>query len=263
MADTLTNRFVELVDDLNRKDLDTVRRNLASDYFNSSPAPGEPTAAEVFHQLALDLSAAMPDLHIALKDIRTEGDLLRTRVLFTGTHHAPLWGAPGSGDAFSWDVDVSVRSKDDGLAVNFEDVTTTDAIAVLRRLGLVNPPGAMDQPLLHPVELPEFLLRILFTGQAGSKSCRHLDLISVIEPTGEVCKACVATGESWPALRMCLVCGFVGCCATSKNKHMDRHHEETGHPIFRSIRLDEGWIWCYDDAAFFSKRVLAERQEQL
>lgn len=259
MTDDLSNRFVELVDDLNRKDLDTIRRNVASDYFNSTPAPGEPTAAEVLHRLALDLWVAMPDLHIALTDIRLEDGLLRTRAVFTGTHQAALWGAPASGDTFSWEVPVSVRFRDHGLAINFEDVTTADAIAVLRRLGLVNPPETMDQPLPHPVVLPEFLLRMLFTGQAGAKPCSHLGLISVIEPTGDVCEACVATGDVWPALRMCLVCGFVGCCDLSKNKHMKRHHEETGHPIFRSIRLEEGWIWCYDDAAFFSKRLLAHQ----
>ena len=24
----------------------------------------------------------------------------------------------------------------------------------------------------------------------------------------------------------------------------------------RSIRMDEGWVWCYEDNAFFSGRVL-------
>jgi uncharacterized UBP type Zn finger protein len=55
---------------------------------------------------------------------------------------------------------------------------------------------------------------------------------------------------------MCLVCGFVGCCDTSTNRHMVGHYEETGHPIFRSIRGDEGWVWCYADDAFFEKPIL-------
>jgi hypothetical protein len=37
---------------------------------------------------------------------------------------------------------------------------------------------------------------------------------------------------------------------------MKQHYEETGHGIFRSIRLDEGWGWCYDHNAFFSSRRL-------
>ncbi len=55
---------------------------------------------------------------------------------------------------------------------------------------------------------------------------------------------------------MCLICGFVGCCDTAKNKHMKQHYETSGHPIFRSIRLAEGWIWCYADNAFFEARTL-------
>ena len=37
---------------------------------------------------------------------------------------------------------------------------------------------------------------------------------------------------------------------------MKRHHEETGHAIFRSLRMAEGWGWCYEDSAFFPERVL-------
>ena len=41
-----------------------------------------------------------------------------------------------------------------------------------------------------------------------------------------------------------------------KNKHMMKHHEETGHPLMRSMRMNEGWMWCYVDNAFFEKDVL-------
>jgi hypothetical protein len=40
---------------------------------------------------------------------------------------------------------------------------------------------------------------------------------------------------------------------------MAQHYQETGHPIFRSIHRDEGWIWCYADDAFFEKSTLARR----
>ena len=51
---------------------------------------------------------------------------------------------------------------------------------------------------------------------------------------------------------MCLICGYVGCCDTSKNQHMHKHVEETDHPLIRSIEPGEGWIWCYPDEAFLS-----------
>jgi hypothetical protein len=99
-------------------------------------------------------------------------------------------------------------------------------------------------------------LRLAFTGQAADKPCSHLALARVFEPDVHECRQCVASGDIWPALRMCLVCGFVGCCDTSVKKHMHAHYETTGHGIFRSIRLTEGWIWCYDDAALFERDTL-------
>jgi uncharacterized UBP type Zn finger protein len=54
-------------------------------------------------------------------------------------------------------------------------------------------------------------------------------------------------GDTWVHLRMCLVCGHVGCCDNSKNKHATRHFHETGHPVIRSAEPGETWGWCYVD----------------
>jgi uncharacterized UBP type Zn finger protein len=54
---------------------------------------------------------------------------------------------------------------------------------------------------------------------------------------------------------MCLVCGYVGCCDTAKNRHMIGHWESSGHPVMRSIRGEERWVWCYEDNAFFEGRA--------
>lgn len=51
---------------------------------------------------------------------------------------------------------------------------------------------------------------------------------------------------------MCLVCSYVGCCDTSKNRHMHKHIKGTGHRLIRSIEEGEGWIWCYPDKAYIS-----------
>jgi uncharacterized UBP type Zn finger protein len=114
----------------------------------------------------------------------------------------------------------------------------------------------MDKPHEHPVSIPEIILKLIFIGQVGDKNCAHLHMIKVVDTDKDVCEDCVSVGDVWPALRMCLVCGYVGCCDTSKNKHMKQHFQETGHPIFRSIRLDESWVWCYEDDAFFPGKML-------
>ena len=100
--------------------------------------------------------------------------------------------------------------------------------------------------------MPEWILRLMFTGGLKEKSCSHLGLIEVRETELTVCPDCVSLGDYWPSLRMCLVCGYVGCCDTSKNKHMKAHVAETGHPIVRSIDRGEAWIWCYEDDALIS-----------
>lgn len=77
--------------------------------------------------------------------------------------------------------------------------------------------------------------------------CTHLDQIRFTETATRVCEDCVKTGDRWVHLRMCLSCGHVGCCDSSKNKHATRHFRATGHPLARSIEPGEGWVWCYVD----------------
>jgi uncharacterized UBP type Zn finger protein len=46
---------------------------------------------------------------------------------------------------------------------------------------------------------------------------------------------------------MCLSCGHVGCCDSSKNKHATKHFHLTKHPIVQSLEPGEDWRWCYVD----------------
>jgi uncharacterized UBP type Zn finger protein len=80
--------------------------------------------------------------------------------------------------------------------------------------------------------------------------CRHLRKIEDIEPKSTGCEACDKTGDSWVHLRMCMSCGFVGCCDQSKNTHARKHYEETGHPIIKSLEPGEDWLWCFKDRMY-------------
>jgi hypothetical protein len=44
-----------------------------------------------------------------------------------------------------------------------------------------------------------------------------------------------------------MICGHVGCCEQSKNKHATKHFHRSGHPIIRSLEPGEDWGWCYVD----------------
>lgn len=87
-------------------------------------------------------------------------------------------------------------------------------------------------------------------------TCTHLDQVEYLDPPDDVpgCPDCLAIGATWVHLRMCQICGKVGCCDNSPNKHATAHHHETGHPVIRSIEPGEDWSWCYVDELFFRLR---------
>jgi uncharacterized UBP type Zn finger protein len=57
-------------------------------------------------------------------------------------------------------------------------------------------------------------------------------------------------GDRWVHLRLCLSCGHVGCCDSSKNKHASAHYRHVKHPIVQSFEPGEDWRWCYADEMF-------------
>jgi len=78
-------------------------------------------------------------------------------------------------------------------------------------------------------------------------ACTHLDQIQNVRPHTRGCEECLKIGQRWVHLRMCLVCGHVGCCDSSIGKHATKHFHDTQHPVMRSIERGEQWGWCYVD----------------
>ncbi len=78
-------------------------------------------------------------------------------------------------------------------------------------------------------------------------TCSHLDQIHDVTPQSKGCAECLESGDDWVHLRMCLVCGHVGCCDSSKNEHATKHFHGTKHPVMRSIERGEDWGWCFVD----------------
>ena len=77
--------------------------------------------------------------------------------------------------------------------------------------------------------------------------CKHLDEVKITSTSTHVCEECVQVGDDWVHLRLCLVCGHVGCCDSSKNKHATKHFHASRHPLMRSIERGEAWVWCFID----------------
>ena len=77
--------------------------------------------------------------------------------------------------------------------------------------------------------------------------CTHLDQIKIRHTSKSGCEECLKTGDTWVHLRLCLSCGHVGCCDSSKNKHATKHFHATQHPVVQSMEPGENWRWCYLD----------------
>lgn len=83
--------------------------------------------------------------------------------------------------------------------------------------------------------------------------CTHLDSVEVTQLPESVdgCEECLALGDGWLHLRICLTCGKVGCCDDSPNRHATAHHSESAHPLIRSLEPGEPWSWCFEDEVAF------------
>ena len=84
--------------------------------------------------------------------------------------------------------------------------------------------------------------------------CRHLKKIKNPTPSSRVCEDCVKDGDKWEYLRICMTCGYVGCCDASKNTHARKHFEATGHPIVKSLEPGEDWMWCFVDRVYIPSK---------
>jgi uncharacterized UBP type Zn finger protein len=80
-----------------------------------------------------------------------------------------------------------------------------------------------------------------------ARACTHLSQIREVRPSADGCEDCLKTGDWWVHLRLCMVCGHVGCCDDSPNKHATKHYHATGDPIIKSFEPDEDWGYCYPD----------------
>lgn len=84
-------------------------------------------------------------------------------------------------------------------------------------------------------------------------TCSHLDQVDAqARPSSEGCEDCVRDGGRWVHLRMCRVCGHVGCCDSSPARHASAHHGLSGHPVMSSYEPGEDWWWCFEDGLGFT-----------
>lgn len=81
--------------------------------------------------------------------------------------------------------------------------------------------------------------------------CEHISDVE-LDKKGNTksCEECEKTGSTWVQLRLCLTCGHVGCCDSSRNKHGSKHFKSTMHPLIKSYEPGESWERCFLDETF-------------
>jgi uncharacterized UBP type Zn finger protein len=82
--------------------------------------------------------------------------------------------------------------------------------------------------------------------------CQHLSPFTKarrepVKPSAAGCEECLARGDGWVQLRLCMTCGHVGCCDSSPNRHSTRHFHATQHPVIKAYEPGADWAWCYVD----------------
>lgn len=111
--------------------------------------------------------------------------------------------------------------------------------------------AAPDRPVAADGEGEGRVTIELSESQRSSASCQHTGEAGTVSPSAPGCESCLAAGKrAWVHLRICMTCGYVGCCDSSPGKHATKHHRDAGHPIVRSMEPGEDWAWCYVDQAY-------------
>ena len=85
-------------------------------------------------------------------------------------------------------------------------------------------------------------------GNQNAATCHHLKDInlSVLERQTSQCEEC---GLGAPT-RVCLTCGHVGCCESTRG-HARAHALETQHPLIRELpNSGNSFTWCYQCNAY-------------
>src|SRR5262249_40676041 len=65
--------------------------------------------------------------------------------------------------------------------------------------------------------------RIELKSHVSAARCSHLAQTHPVLPSAPGCEECLKMDDSWVHLRICMICGHVSCCDSSKNKHATKH----------------------------------------
>ncbi len=175
---------------------------------------------------------------LSLKKVRRGGQIIENPAPDFILHSGDELVLSGSTDAFARNAAMfrPVKANGGNLAVKTFVQMPADKITSAE---LLEGNGKIDTEKM-----------IDFKPQVDESVCSHLGQINKVFPSAAGCEECLRIGDDWVHLRICLTCGHVGCCDTSKNKHATAHFHATTHPLMKSIERGEDWAWCFEDEEY-------------
>jgi predicted SnoaL-like aldol condensation-catalyzing enzyme len=124
----------------NKRDLALADELVAADAINHEAPPGVPARGPESLKAAVTwLSAAFPDMHMAIDDVIAEGDKVVLQTTMSGTHQGPFWGIAPTGRRFAQHHVHVVRLAD---AKVVEHWAVRDDLGFLQQLGAAPATGS-------------------------------------------------------------------------------------------------------------------------
>ncbi len=123
---------------LNKGNMAVVDECLTPDFIYHGPS-GEVKGITNYKKFLAELRTAYPDIHVDVKDIVAEGDLVATRTLCTFTFTGKVSATPPTGKKVSMSGTIIDRFKGGKIAETWEHY---DRLDLYQQLGLIpaNPP---------------------------------------------------------------------------------------------------------------------------
>ncbi len=122
----------------NQHNIDLAEEFYHPDYLSHDPHLPEFRGVEGFRQLAGLYMTAFPDLHFDVQEIISEGDIVASRYLFTGTHTGYMGDIPPTGKEVALPGLLIQRIADGKIT---EDWLGRDSLGSLQQLGLMAAAG--------------------------------------------------------------------------------------------------------------------------
>ena len=109
----------------------------APDYVGHFPGMPDLHGPGDFKGFHASFMNALPDMHLAVEDLVSEGDRVVWRFVVTGTHAGELLGVPATGKRVRFDVMVLTRLTDGRWS---EDWVQMDTLGLLQQIGAIPAP---------------------------------------------------------------------------------------------------------------------------